>query len=418
MTISFFSRGHVIQARISDRDKCFRISTGIKVMPHMKFRGNKFHGSTVEVASLNADLDRHRVRLAELYLKYGDLKGIKMEYNYTPEPDANDYSLDGLLKMYVHKMNQEEILTKSGKKFSAESIRTYAYISNLYSEFALIEGIKLPDFHVDPSWPIERKQRIGERYNKYFKKLDEWLIDKNNGLKTRHNMFNIMGIMIQYWSQVLFLNLPKLMRMPNVSKPIVRFLRDDDKIYDKLEPEKKMVWEISATILITTMRVSDAISLKPSDFNIVKDSMFLNKRNSKTNAMSQSPLPRFLSDKYRENLARYGRIYTTIPSKNKIYDHMKDMFRMYEDLHEWFTVSKLGIRGEEVTETKPLYEWAHPHLLRKTAITTMIANKVPDRHIKFLSGHAENSSSFGKYIGHVESHYKSDMLDYFNKNFN
>jgi integrase len=232
--------------------------------------------------------------------------------------------------------------------------------------------------------------------------------------------------MINHWSQTLFLNLPKVMRIPSVAKPIVtfspefvkKFLRDEDNIYNKLESEKKMVWEISATILITTMRVSDAISLEPADFNIVKDSMFLNKRNSKTNAMSQSPLPKLLSDRYRENLARFGRIYTTVPSKNKIYEHMKDMFRMYEDLHELFTVSKMGIRGEPVTETKPLYEWAHPHLLRKTAITTMIANKVPDRHIKFLSGHAENSASYGYYIGHVEKHYQSDMIDYFNKNYN
>jgi len=408
MKISFYKRGGFLQARISDKSKTIRISTGKNEMS-------------------NREIDQHKKELVELYLKYGSIGVLKDHFNSTTDPDSNDYTLDGLIKMYLYKMKKGEIVTKSGRPFSQDSIRTYAYVSNTYSEFASsFKGIKLPDFHIDASWPINRKQKIGEAFNSYFKKLDEWMIERNNGMKSRFNVFNIISIITAYWSSVMFLNIPKIARTPNVSKPIVtftpefvmRFLRDEDNVYQALEPEKKMVWEISATILITTMRVGDVISLRESDFNIVRDTMFINKRNRKTNAISQSPLPRFLSDKYRENLARFGRIYTTVPSKNKIYEHMKDMFKMYEDLHEWFTVSKLGIRGEPVTETKPLYEWAHPHLLRKTAITTMIANKVPDRHIKFLSGHAENSASYGYYIGHVEKHYQSDMIDYFNKNYN
>jgi hypothetical protein len=42
--------------------------------------------------------------------------------------------------------------------------------------------MNVPDFHVDPSWPIEKKQRVGERFNRYFKRLDDWMIDKNNGM--------------------------------------------------------------------------------------------------------------------------------------------------------------------------------------------------------------------------------------------
>lgn len=410
MKISFYQRGGIMQARISDGPTQFRLSTGVKASHN----------------SLKAELDAHKAKLKQLYLKYGDLGCIKEEYHYTPEPDHTDYTLESLLKSYVIKMREGQITTKMGRPFSAESIRTYAYVSTLYAEYASKKSIKLPNYHVDPSWPIDRKHRIGENFNKYFKGFDEWLIDKNHGMKSRFNTFNIIGIVAHYWSEILFLNIPKVMRMPNVAKPIVtfppdfvmRFLNDEGKVYDKLDPEKRMVWEISATILITTMRVGDAISLKPSDFNMVNDTMFLNKRNSKTNAMSQSPLPKLLTDKYKANLARYGSIYSITPTKTKIYEHMKALFMTYKELHECFTISKLGVKGENVTESKPLYEWAHPHLLRKTSITTMIANKVPDRHIKFLSGHSENSSSYGYYVGHVEKHYNSDMTDYFNKNFN
>ncbi len=94
---------------------------------------------------------------------------------------------------------------------------------------------------------------------------------------------------------------------------------------------------------------------------------------------------------------------------------MKDLFRTYEECHEVYTISRLGVRGEDVYESKPLYEWVHPHMLRKTAITTMLFNGVPERYIKFASGHTENSEAFGLYVGHNEKNYKNEVVNYYNK---
>ena len=91
---------------------------------------------------------------------------------------------------------------------------------------------------------------------------------------------------------------------------------------------------------------------------------------------------------------------------------------MYDDMHETVSVAELDIKGNEHVITKQLWEWVHPHLLRKTAITTMIYNKVPERFIKFASGHTTNSNAFERYVGHVEKYYKSEINDYYGKMFN
>jgi integrase len=178
------------------------------------------------------------------------------------------------------------------------------------------------------------------------------------------------------------------------------------------------LWEISATILITTLRIGDAMSLTEKDLILTKDIVYLRKKNEKTGVYSEMPLPKFLSDIYRENLTRHGRIYSIQPDREVVYKGMKDFFRMYDDLHEIVSVADVDVRGKEFIVSKPLWEWVHPHLLRKTAITTMIYNKVPERFIKFASGHSTNSTAFERYVGHVEKYYKSEINDYYGKMFN
>ena len=228
---------------------------------------------------------------------------------------------------------------------------------------------------------------------------------------------NMANIMISYFSRAYFFNIPKIPRLANIKKPKVvfppefvgQFVMDKHKVYKGLNETMKMVWEVSATILITTLRVSDAISLTEKDLIFRGNDVMLNKRNEKTGEISQMPLPKSLTDVYRENLTRKGGLFSIKPTKQILYDNMKDLFKMYDDLHDYYSIHRLGIRGEQIVESKPLYQWAHPHLLRKTAITTMIYMGVDQNHIKHTSGHSPNSEAFYDYVHVVDKLYKSDF---------
>lgn len=427
MKVSFYARGRVVQARISDGSDSYRISTGITIYPHHRFNG-EFKGKTAEVAQLNAELSRCRVRLTELYLQHKDFKKIKELFDEKPPelPMDETYFLNELLLRYVILMGTGDIKSSGKKNYSKASIDIYRYAANLLNEFSsAYKKMDIRNVHIDPSWDAKKKREVADGFAAYWKKFEDYLIDRELAIKTRAEVMNMIGIMTKYWAEKLFFSIPKVNRLNSHEKAIVvlpsdfvrRLLNDEDKMYAKLSPELKMIWEISCTILITTLRIGDAMSLTEKDLIFSKDMVFLRKKNEKTGAYSEMPLPKQLANIYRENMSMHGRIYSIKPDRDIIYSQMKPFFKMYDDMHELVSVANVDVRGNEFMVTKPLWEWVHPHLLRKTAITTMIYNKVPERFIKFASGHTTNSTAFERYVGHVEKYYKSEINDYYGKMF-
>lgn len=427
MRVSFYARGSVVQARISNESESYRISTGIKIEPHHKFSG-EFKGKSVEVAQLNAELSRCRTKLTELYVHYKDFKLVKEHFvdNEAEVPEGETYLLHELLLKYVKMMGTGEVLSFGNKRYSPATVKIYRYVSNLLVEFTNFHyPIDIREFHIEPSWESFRKREVADRYSRYWKKYEDYLTDREVGIRSRRDVMNITSVIATYWANHLFFTLPKLPRLTSHEKAIIvlpyefvkRFLNDEDRMYDKLTPELKFIWEISATMLITTLRVGDAMSLTERDLVLSKEGVFLRKKNEKTGAYSEMPLPKRIADIYRDNLARHGRVYTVVPTKDLIYDNMRKFFKMYDDMHEMISAAEIDHRGNERIVTKPYYEWVHPHLLRKTAITTMIYNKVPERFIKFASGHSKNSPAFERYVGHVEKYYRSEISDYYGKIF-
>jgi len=428
MKITFYARGRVVQARISDGSESYRISTGITIYPHLRFNG-EFKGRSAEVAQLNADLSRTRIRLTELYLEHRDFKKVRELFEEKPPelPETETYILNDLFMRYIKYMVTGEVKSNGKKHYSKASIDIYRYVANLLNEYShFYKPMDIRDYHIDPNWDAQKKRQVADDFANYWKKYEDYLIDRGLAIKSRSEIMNMTGIITKYWADRLFFSIPKIQRLDSHQKAIVvfdhqfvrKFLNDDDRMYNKLSPEQKFLWEISATILITTLRIGDAMSLTEKDLILTKDIVYLRKKNEKTGVYSEMPLPKFLSDIYRENLTRHGRIYSIQPDREVVYKGMKDFFRMYDDLHEIVSVADVDVRGKEFIVSKPLWEWVHPHLLRKTAITTMIYNKVPERFIKFASGHSTNSTAFERYVGHVEKYYKSEINDYYGKMFN
>ena len=425
MKVSFYTRGSVVQARVTDgANNGLRISTGIKVLPHLKFN-KRFIGKGLEVASLNNELDRIKIKITEQYLQKSDLGKIEVtKVNETGHD--NMYDLDVLLMMYVQMMKTGELLSSSKKRYSKATINLYHYVAKLIEEFSGFHGyLNLSKCHLDNALSVEDKVVILDNFNNYFTKLENYLTDRGNSISNRSNSLNIAGVMINYWAKKYFFNLPKVPRVQADKRPIVvlppsfvkSFLNDLGK-YNNMNTEMKLMWEISATILITTLRISDVLTLSEKDLTIQKDGVLLNKKNQKTGVLSQMPLPKFLGDIYTINLARYGRIFSMEPSLDAVYYHIKNLFRMYDEAKDIVTVSRLDEKGQQYYESKPLWDWVHPHLLRKTAITTMLYNGVPERYIKFCSGHEARSLAFEDYVGHVEKNFKNQVSNYYDSFLN
>lgn len=431
MTVSFNARGNMIQARLTDgKTVSLRLSTGMKIPKTMKFEKGKFVGNSPEVVAMNNDLNRNRVRLTDLYVTYrGDLKKIKASFNpcYTDiqEEPKESYELAYLCKEYLRKAIKGEIKSRGNRQLKPGTISAYKYsIESLYEYSEIAGSLDLLEMSISPKDTIQRKRTITDKWDRYFMGWDEWMIDMDYSMATRANYILNVSVMLNYWKEHLYLQPPKIKLYQADPNPVVvlepefvqRFLTDE-KTYNGLPELLKYVWEVCAVMLVTTMRVRDAIDLSISDIRVVKGEMFMSKMNGKTREYTDVPLPKFLAKVFERNMVQFGRIYTLKDNRYAtVYTNMEDLFSLYPEMHTLTTVKTIGVRGDEVVETKPMYQHVHPHMLRKTAITTMIYYKVPERHIKFCSGHASNSVAFERYVAFVERHFKSEVTSYY-KNF-
>lgn len=408
MKIAFYKRKNMVQARISDGAKCIRVSTGIHI-------GNKpfdkrFLGTTKDVSELNKQLKQKELVLIENYKKHGDVRNI------SELTSDNDFDIRNLCDRYV------QMMPSMRRQYAKSTISTYKNVARNVRLFN--KALDLSKFNVDPSMSSIRKKEIKNNFEKYFTDFENWMIDRNYKIKTRLEIINVLGHMTRYWAKDNFFNIPPIPKLQNVEKPIVvlppefvpKFL-SDVKTYMSLDREMKYTWQISATILVTSLRFADAYSLSKSDLIITKDGMLLNKVNKKTKEVSQMPLPKLLSDIFEENIQMYGRPYNIDGKASLVYSNIRSLFKMYDDMHTLVSVTTKGIRGEDIVETKPLYEWIHPHMLRKTAITTMIYYGVDHMHVKHASGHTQNSDAYWKYVKVVERLFTSDFNEAHKKMF-
>ena len=431
MTVSFNERSGVVQARITDGSRVsIRLSTGIKIPNHLKFQKGKFIGSAPEAVSMNNELNRQRVKLTDLYMTFrGDHAKIKQHFRpqevIVEQVSDESYDLLDLLARYIKLSSAGEIKSRSNRTISEKTLKYYISAIKALGEYAKYAGrIDLMDMSISPRDESSRKMEITERWNAYFRGFDNYMIDDGYNISTRANYLLAISIIVNYWKEKLYLQVPKIALYTADPNPIivlepefVQHFLTNEKLYNEMTDTMKYTWEVCATILITTLRIDDAIKMSANDLHFVKDDVFLSKLNGKTREYTDVPIPRVLAKVFRENLLKHGRIYTLQnTSYYSLYPNVRKLFSLYPEMHRLATVKKFGVRGEEVTEVKPMYEIVHPHMLRKTAITTMIYYKVSERHIKFCSGHTDNSASFERYVAFVDRHFKSEVKEYY-RNF-
>lgn len=303
----------------------------------------------------------------------------------------------------------ENMPKKKGKPYSPASIRTYGNVAKHLASFAdEYKPMDLNDYNLEGDYEIKRRK--ADQFVSYFYAFDDWMRDRGMEITSREPIMSVVSVFVRYWAEHYFLNLPKVPKLEKVEKPVVvldpsfykRFMADD--LYYRLDPSMKIVWEVAATILASTMRISDVLSMRPSDL-IQGEQMLFSKVTSKTGEACELPVPDRLASIYRENL-KGGSVFCGELNRHHIYENLRVLFSMYEELHAPYSV--LGV-------TKPMYDWVTPHMLRKTAITSYLYFGVSEMHVKHASSHSKDSKAFRRYTKVIETRFRSDFSDVHSK---
>jgi len=429
MKITFYQRESKIYCRVYNQKNMIRVSTGITVLPGNKFLATRqcFQGSTPDVGHLNAQLLREKTLLTELFAQHQQLDLVRQHYT-TPlvqlAPESGSSHLQHLFRQYLAKIIAGEIKTRRNVPFKASTIRTYEFSLQCYEQFAHQHGtIDLLEFDLTGK-EQRQKKALADRYVQHFEDFNNYLMRLQYAINTRSDLVSTLLFAVGYWTDQLFLQLPKLKKPAGYEPPIVtlpqefvkNFIMDTHRFYDQFDDRNKFIWEVCATMLITSLRISDVLSLSAANVQYVDGQAVLVKMNIKTGTETTLPLPEVLSERYAHNLNHHGRLFT-LAAKHPSYLRMflSEFMRQYPEMHQNYAYTRFDYRGQTITVTGKLYDLVHTHMLRKTAITLMIANGVSLDHVRFASGHSPNSQAIQRYVGFVEKRHKSEIKDYYSK---
>lgn len=427
MKVAFFERGKVLQVRVAYNGKYLRLSTGINNPTHLKFHTTKqcYSGTSEEVKGLNSEINRHRSFIQEVANNGYDLRREYEAFtkDVAPDLETDSYSVMALLQRYLNETSTGKIKSRGGARIKYSTINCYRFVVNTIGGYAYkAPELDILKFNLSNIQDVSKKRQIADRWAEWMDGLMEYMRKNAYKINTKSMVMNVLGIIIKHYEKEFFLMLPPVPKIKSHENPIVIFPPEfiktflTDKTYESLEtPQMKFMWEVSATILITSMRISDALSLKWAHLTERPDGLFLNKANQKTGAITSMLLPKRLGNIYKENMAQHGHIFTPVNTdpQNLFYKNITDLFAMYKELQHVVTASKINHRGEPEFVSRPLYEWVTPHMLRKTAITSMLTNGVSEEHVKFASGHSPRSQAFDRYRGFIDRNFHNQISEYY-----
>jgi len=318
-----------------------------------------------------------------------------------------------LIKDYLKDLEADEIKTTAGMTLKATTKRSYQNAMKLYLKYGAFDLLS-----IQPNASAEERKAFTKQFQKHIEEFAESLYFSIN---TKATIVNIVGIVLNHIANDLMISIPKLRRPKPVEQPIMtlsdsfvkRFLTDE-KMYESFSSRHRAIWELCAMMLVTSLRIIDACSLTEMDFDENADGLFIIKQNEKTGEVTTCPLTPLLSKVISSNLKK-GSVYSRSPVKtipDTIRKQLPKFFKQYPETHVHTVVRKYDMNRKIGSSTQPLYDIIHPHMLRKTSITMMLAAGVSQEHVKFTSGHSPNSKSFERYIGFSDQRYQSQISNF------
>jgi integrase len=404
--ISFHQRNGYIHCRAGG----LRFTTRIKLPP-----GNTLKKSIV----IGPDSPRLNESIQELkkIIRQRIDNGIPIKAEDNFHIDVQDPTVFGYARLVTDKILKDEILSKSGRPYSTGSKMQWRNFCSTLNKFA--QDIRLLD--LDVSGDFKQKKIASDLAKSYFNSLRLWMASNGYMITTQTMIIEKLKILFSYAEDEYMIHIDKKFRYYKEEVPIVVIPPEVVKSFLNSsipdDVELRYAYEISSVILVSSLRISDVLSLTIDDLS----SGCIVSTNKKTGANTKSPIPDMVYQMLLNNHRKYGRLYSLNHTRN-ITDRILSirMPELFKDIAtERVSISRMLPDGSGYEKiVKPLNEFIRPHMLRKSAITSMIVSGVPERFVKHLSGHRGNSRSFERYVAYVEKEYNDSIKTYQNKLMN
>ncbi|MEP1488494.1 MAG: tyrosine-type recombinase/integrase [Algibacter sp.] len=328
-----------------------------------------------------------------------------------------------LFKQFIQESKTGKRLKKNGEKIAESSIGNYKYVYLNLQRFTIETKF---DLRICDASKLNKRELLSEKnyWKKFYKKFTEFLYKRGcfdnyvgSNIKIIRAFFNYLKFDKDLQTgdfQRLFYVRKEEVDILVLSPEQLKFLIHDNTFEKSLTPAIKRTKDIFVFGCTTGLRFSDMFNLTNKNFEKQGNDWYLKIKSQKTKTYSFIKLPQYAIDIYK--------IYVPKSSKSVVFKKTT-LFIFNRNLkclgEKAGFIDEIEVSRERLGKTKIVKksktkqgrfcDKMSSHMMRRTAITTLLILGMPEHLVRKISGHSYASNSFNRYVHYAQAYIDKEI---------
>lgn len=325
-----------------------------------------------------------------------------------------------LFKQFIRDTETGKRLKKNGERIQKGSIDNYRYTLRNLIGFEMATGFEL---RVCDTGKLNKRELQSEKnyWKKFYKKFTGYLYKKgcfDNYVGANIKVIRVFLNYLKYDKDIYTGDFHKLLYVRKeevdilvLSPEQLKFFIHDQAFEASLTPAQQRIKDVFVFGCTTGLRYSDIFLLTNTNFEQQEGHWYLKIKSKKTKTYSYVKLPVYAVDIYKKYKSKKGKppVFTSI----SLFNFNKNLKVIGEKAGYTDSISMTREKQGKVSKTqKRANGQATPrfcdkmssHMMRRTAITTLLILGMPEHLVRKISGHSTGSSSFNRYVHYAQAY--------------
>lgn len=329
-----------------------------------------------------------------------------------------------LFKQFIKETETGKRLKKNGERIKPQSIKNYHYVMQNLVQFST--DIKF-DLRICDVSKLNRRELLSEKnyWKKFYLKFTNFLYKKGCFDNYVGTNIKVIRVFFNYLKNDKDFNTGDFQRLFYVRKEEVdifvlspdqlKFLIHDKDFERTLIPSLRRIKDIFVFGCTTGLRFSDIFLLTSKNIENSNGDWYLKLKSQKTKTYSFIKLPGYAIEIYntykqdKSNLPLFGKISLFNFNKSlKQIGQTAGFTNTVEISRERQGKIKKISRNTAAMQNR-FCDKMSSHMMRRTAITTLLILGMPEHLVRKISGHSTASSSFNRYVHYAQSYMDKEI---------